>query len=210
MHPRTSTSRCSQREQRRRNLCKRRHTRAIAVRRVSSTRADAQGPTRVRRPTGSSPRAAAGGRGLAPSSARSLGSAGRSGGGPRRFSHCRPSGAAGAGPGESAKARAVRASAVPRCLLVVVQPPRDRPRDRVPFFRAPVPAGGTLTRGRSSDRASGLRRTICSRLHEARIPSRGRRFSTSGSSGCRGGAKCQTGPVTRAIYRYARPQTRWR
>ncbi len=65
LHPRKSTSRCSKRVKRRRHPCNRRNTCAIAVRRVDSSRADAQGLTRVRRggPTGAYPSATAQGRG---------------------------------------------------------------------------------------------------------------------------------------------------
>ncbi len=78
MHPRKSTSSFSHREQRRRHPCNRRNTRAIAVRRVDSSRADAQGLTRVRRggPTGAYPSATAQGRGWAPADARALSTAG--------------------------------------------------------------------------------------------------------------------------------------
>ncbi len=73
LHPRNSTSRCSKREQRRRHPCNRRTTRTIAVRRLSSSRADARGLTRLRRggPTGAYPSATARGRGWAPADARS-------------------------------------------------------------------------------------------------------------------------------------------
>ncbi len=138
LHPRKSTSRCSQREQRRRHPCKRRHTRAIAVRRVDSSRADAQGLTRLRRggPPGAYPSATAQGRVWAPADARSLIHAGGAGGGPRRGSNWRPAGAAGAGPGERAQASAGRASAAP-LGIVGVQPPRERPRDGGPVVCAP-------------------------------------------------------------------------
>ncbi len=130
MHPRKSTSRCSKREQRRRPPCNRRNTRALAVRRVDSSRADAQGLTRVRRggPTGAYPSATAQCRFWAPADARSLSTAGGAGGGPRRVRHGRPAGAAGAGPGERAQASAGRASAAP-LGIVGVHPPRERPRD---------------------------------------------------------------------------------
>ncbi len=130
MHPRNGTSRCSQRVKRRRHPCNRRNTRAIAVRRVDSSRADAQGLTRVRRggPTGAYPSATAQGRVWAPADARSLSTAGGAGGGPRRVRNWRPAGAAGAGPGERAQASAGRSSAAP-LGIVGVQPPRERPRD---------------------------------------------------------------------------------
>ncbi len=101
MHPRKSTSRCSKREQRRRNSCNRRNTRAIAVRRVDSSRADAQGLTRLRRggPTGSSPSATAQGRGWAPADARSLSTAGGGGADPGES-------ATGGPPGRRGRARA--------------------------------------------------------------------------------------------------------
>ncbi len=78
MHPRNSTSRCSKRERRRWHPCNRRNTRAISLRRVDSSRADAQGLTRVRRggPTGTYPSATAKGRVWAPADARSLSNTG--------------------------------------------------------------------------------------------------------------------------------------
>ncbi len=173
MHPRKSTSRCSKREQRRRHPCKRRNTRAISLRRVDSSRADAQGLTRLRRggPTGAYPSATAQGRGWAPADARALSTEGEAGGGPRRVSNWQPAGAAGAGPGERAQASAVRASAGERRASV-----RGNPRHRggppasgaaeglrTGCVRAPVPAGGTWTRGRSSDRAARVTRPLCSR-----------------------------------------------
>ncbi len=146
-HPRTSTARCSQREQRRRTPGKRRPTRALAVRRVDSSRVDAPGPTRLRRggPPGSSPRAPARGRGLSPADARSMIHAGGAGCGPRRVRHGRPAGAAGAGPGEREQTRAVRSSAAPLCIVGVL-PPRDRPREGGPVAGPPrlsahAPAG---------------------------------------------------------------------
>ncbi len=209
LHPRQSTSRFSKRVQRRRNPCNRRNTRAISLRRVDSSRADAQGLTRVRRggPTGAYPSAAAQGRVWAPTDARSLSTAGGAGGGPRRVSNWRPAGAAGAGPGECAGER----------RAIVRGNPRHRGGPaasgaaeglRTVCFRAPVPSGGTLTTGLSSDRASRLRRTISVRVADARRPGRAPRFSTSEAAGGRGGARCQSGPVTRAICRPARRQTR--
>ncbi len=104
LHPRKSTSRCSKRVKRRQHPCNRRNIRAISLRRVDSSRADAQGLPRVRRggPTGAYPSATAKGRVWAPADARSLSTAGGAGGGPRRGSNWRPAGAAGAGPGERA------------------------------------------------------------------------------------------------------------
>ncbi len=153
LHPRKSTSRCSQREQRRRHPCKRRHTRAIALRRVDSSRADAQGLTRVRRggPTGAYPSATARGRGWAPADARALSTAGGAGGGPRRVRHGRPAGAAGAGPGERAQTSAGRASAAP-LGIVGGHPPRERPRDGGPFLAPPGRREGS---GRGGGRATG-------------------------------------------------------
>ncbi len=154
LHPRKSTSRCSQRVKRRRPPCNRRHTRALAVRRLSSSRADAQGLTRVRRggPTGAYPSATAQGRGWAPADARSLSTAGGAGGGPRRVRNWRPAGAAGAGPGERAQASAGRSSAAP-LGLVGVHPPRERPRDGGPVVCAPP--GRREGPGRGGGRATG-------------------------------------------------------
>ncbi len=106
------------------------HPRAIAVRRVDSSRADAQGLTRLRRggPTGAYPSATAQGRGWAPADARALSTAGGARGGPRRVSNWRPAGAAGAGPGERAQTSAGRSSAAP-LGIVGGHPPRERPRD---------------------------------------------------------------------------------
>ncbi len=145
MHPRKSTSRCSQREQRRRPPCNRRHTRAIAVRRVDSSRADAQGLTRLRRggPTGAYPSATAKGRGWAPADARSLSTAGGAGGGPGR---------------ECADERRASIRGTPMHRGGSPAPGAAEGL-RTGCFRAPGPAGWTLTRGRSSDRASRVRRT---------------------------------------------------
>ncbi len=81
LHPRTSTSSCSKREKRRRHPCNRRNTRPISLRRLSSSRADAQGLTRLRRggPTGAYPSATAKGRVWAPADARALSTAGARG-----------------------------------------------------------------------------------------------------------------------------------
>ncbi len=130
LHPRKSTSRCLKRVKRRRNPCNPRNTRAISLRRVDNSRADAQGLTRVRRGglTGTYPSAAAKGRVWAPADARSLSTAGGAGGGPRRVRHGRPAGAAGAGPGERAQASAGRSSAA-TLGIVGGHPPRERPRD---------------------------------------------------------------------------------
>ncbi len=127
MHPRTSTSRCSHREQRRRHPCNRRNTPSISLRRVDSSRADAQGAPRLRRggPPGSSPRAPARGRGWAHTR------------GPPRHR---------GGPPAPGAAGGLEAGCV----------------------RAPGPAGGTLTRGRASDRAARLRRTLGARCRGAK------------------------------------------
>ncbi len=149
MNPRNSTASFSHREQRRRNPFKRRNTRSIAVRRLYPSRSYAQGPTRGRRgaPTGSPPPlATVRCQGLAPSSARAQSSARLSGGRPRRVSPWRPAGAAGAGAGESAKARAVRASAATRRLLGGPAP-RDRPREGKRFCERSRPGGRDLDEG---------------------------------------------------------------
>ncbi len=184
MNPRNSTASFSHREQRRRNPFKRRNTRSIAVRRFAP-----HGPTPKAPPGGAAaaPRATARCQGLAPSSARAKSSARLSGGGSRRVSPWRPAGAVGAGAGESAKARAVRASAATRRLLGGPAP-RDRPREGGGFVNAPVPAGGTWTRGRASDRLSRLRRPLgarCRGAHRARTPGGDPR----GSRGARGGGE---------------------
>ncbi len=154
LHPRKSTSRCSKRVKRRRHPCKRRNTRSISLRRVDSSRADAQGLTRVRRggPTGAYPSAAAQCRVWAPADARALSTAGGAGGGPRRVSNWRPAGAAGAGPGERAQASAGRASAAP-LGIVGGHPPRERPRDGGPVVCAPP--GRREGPGRGGGRATG-------------------------------------------------------
>ncbi len=196
MYPRKSTSRCSHREQRRRPPCNRRHTRAIAVRRVDSSRADAQGLTRVRRggPTGAYPRATAKGRVWAPADARSLSTAGGAGGGPGR-------------------ARAGERRAIVRGT------PRQRggpPASgaaegwRTGCFRTPGPAGGTWTTGRASDRAARVRRPLCSRCKCAQTRARPPGCDPRGSRGERGGARGHIGSATRALCRPARQQTRGR
>ncbi len=185
LHPRKSASRCSKREQRRRHPCNRRHTRALAVRRVDSSRADAQGLTRVRRggPTGAYPSATAQGRVWAPADARALSTAGGAGGGPRRGSNWRPAGAAGAGPGE--RRAIVRGNQMHRG-----GPPASGAAEgwRTGCVRAPGPAGGTWTRGRASDRAARVRRPLCSRC-KSRRPGRAPRFATRGTAGGRGGGQ---------------------
>ncbi len=182
LHPRKSTSRCSKREQRRRNPCNRRHTRAISLRRVDRSRADAQGLTRVRRggPTGAYPSATAKGRVWAPADARSLSTAG----------------GAGAGPGESATGgppgRRGRAQASVRGT------PRHRGGPaasgaaegwRTGCVRPPGPAGGTLTRGRSSDRAARVRRPLGSRCKCAQTRASPPVCDPRGSRGERGGGQ---------------------
>ncbi len=216
LHPRKSTSRCPHREQRRRHPCNRRHTRALAVRRLSSSRADAQGLTRLRRggTTGAYPSATARGRVWAPADARSLSTAGGAGGGPRRVRHGRPAGAAGAGPGEREQTSAGRSSAATRCILVV-PPPQGGPAASgaaegggAGCFRAPVPAGGAWTRGRSSDRAARVRRTICSRCKCAQTRASPPVCDQRGSRVSRGGpgAKLGRSPAPCAALRGDRPE----
>ncbi len=83
-------------------------------------------------------------------------------------------------------------------------PPRERPLERrVGCWSAPVPAGGTLTRGRASDRATtGGARAVCGA--GAHSPGRGHCFATSRSAGGNGGASDQLEAVTRALGRPAR------
>ncbi len=130
MNPRKSTSSFSKREKRRRNPCNRRSTRAIALRRVDSSRADAQGLTRVRRggPTGGLPQCHGqvprlGARGRPVPQHR-----GRSGGRAQASPQLAARRGGGAGPGERAQASAGRSSAAP-LGLVGGHPPRERPRD---------------------------------------------------------------------------------
>ncbi len=197
LHPRKSTSRCSHREQRRRPPCKRRHTRALAVRRVDSSRADAQGLTRVRRggPTGAYPSATAQCRVWAPADARSLSTAGGAGGG-------------GGGPGR-ARAGERRAS--------VRGTPRHRGGPAAPgaaegwrpgCVRAPGPAGGTWTRGRASDRTSRVRRPLGSRCRCAQTRARPPGCDQRGSREERGGPGATSGrqPAPCAALRGDRPE----
>ncbi len=64
---------------------------------------------------------------------------------------------------------------------------------RTGCFRAPGPAGGTLTRGLSSDRASRLRRTICSRCRCAKTRASTPGCDQRGSRGERGGPGAKAG-----------------
>ncbi len=172
LHPRKSTSRCSHREQRRRPPCNRRHTRAIAVRRVDSSRADAQGLTRVRRggPTGAYPSATAKGRVWAPAAPGP--SAPREEGGRTQAS---PPRAARRGVvGVPGRARAGERRAIVRGTpMHRGGPPASGAAEglRTGCVRAPVPAGGTLTMVLSSDRTSRVIRTICSRCRCAKTRS---------------------------------------
>ncbi len=164
LHPRKSTSRCSKRVKRRRPPCNRRNTRAIAVRRVDSSRADAQGLTRVR---AAAPRAhtpvprpgAASGRPRTPGPSAPREERGRAPASPQLAARR----GGGGGPG---RARADERRAIVRGT------PRHRGGPPAPgaaeglragCVRAPGPAGGTLARGRSSDRAARVRRPLCSR-----------------------------------------------
>ncbi len=190
MHPRKSTSSFSHREQRRRHPCKRRNTRAIAVRRVDSSRADAQGLTRVRRggPTGApqchgqGPRPVARGR---PVPQHRGMSGGRAQASPPRAARR----GGGGGPG---RARASERRAIVRGT------PRHRGGPPAPgaaeglrtgCVRAPGPAGGTWTRGRSSDRAARVRRTLCSRCKCAKTRASPPVCDQRGSRGERGGGQ---------------------
>ncbi len=80
---------------------------------------------------------------------------------------------------------------------------------RTGCFRPPGPAGGTWTRGRSSDRAARLRRTLCSRCKCAQTRASPPACDQRGSRGERG-ARGQSGPATRALCRPARRPTRGR
>ncbi len=199
LHPGIRTARCSPREQRRRHPCKRRNTRAPAIRRVSLSRSYAQGSPRVRRgdPSDSSPRAPARGWVLAPSDARSRSSVGLSGCGLRRT------------PPLAARRVGGRAHrhGTPRPLGG--PPPRGRPREGAGCVSAPGPAGGTLTRGRALDRAASLRRPSEARCRGARPRARTPGCDQRGSRGEREG-RAPTGPAPRALCRPARPQTTWR
>ncbi len=200
MHPRKSTSSFSKRVKMRRHPCNRRNTRAISLRRLYISRSYAQGSTRLRRggTTGAYPSATAKCRVWAPSYARSISNAGCAGGGPRRVSHGRPAGAAGACPGESEQTRAVRSRGNP---MHRGGPPASGAAEglRAGCVRAPGPAGGTLTRGRASDRASRLRRTIGARCRRSQTRSRTPGCDPRGSRRERGGARGPSGAATRAL-----------
>ncbi len=173
LHPRKSTARCSKREQRRRHPYNRRNTRAISLRRVDSSRAGAQGLTRVRRggPTGTYPSATAKGRVWAPADARSLSTAGGAGGGPGR-----------------ARAGERRASIRGTPMHRGGSPaPGAAEGLRTGCFRAPGPAGGTWTTGRASDRAARVRRASCSRCRCAKTRASPPVCDQRGSRGERGG-----------------------
>ncbi len=175
MNPRKSTSRCSHREKMRRHPCNRRNNRSTSLRRVDSSRSYAQGLTRVRRggPTGAYPSATAQGRVWAPADARALSTAGGAGGGPRRErtgerrAIVRGNQMHRGGPAASGAAQGLRTGCV----------------------RAPVPAGGTWTRGRSSDRAARVIRTLCSRCRCAKTRASTPGCDQRGSRGERGGGQ---------------------
>ncbi len=172
MHPRKSTASFSKRVKMRRNPCKRRNTRAISLRRVDSSRADAQGLTRVRRggTMGAYPSATAKCRVWAPADARSLSTAGGAGGGPgraragERRAIVRGNQMHRGGPAASGAAEGLRTGCV----------------------RAPGPAGGPWTRGRASDRAARVRRPLCSRCRCAQTRARPPVCDQRGSRGERG------------------------
>ncbi len=173
LHPRTSTSRCSPREQRRRNPCNRRNTRAIAVRRLSSSRGrlPRRNPAAPRRPHGllpqrhgQVPRLVARGRPVHNQRGRSGGRAPAS---PPRAAHQ-------GGGGVPGRERADERRAVIRGNHMNLGGPAASGAAEglgAGCVRAPVPAGWTLTRGLSIDRAARLRRTICSRCRGSKTRS---------------------------------------
>ncbi len=211
LHPRNSTSSCSKREQRRRHPCKRRHTRAIAVRRVDSSRADAQGLTRVRRggPTGAYP------------VPRPRAASGR----PRTPGPSAPREERGAGPGESATGgppgRRGRARASVRRRA-----PGDRPRqpdaswgstrlgsDRGMEDRLcarPRAGGRDLDDGAGERLGRPLEAHALFALQMRADPGAPPGLRPAGQPGGEGGARCQSGPATRARCRPARRPTRGR
>ncbi len=137
-------------------------------------------------PTGAYPSAAAKGRVWAPVDARALSTAGGAGGGPRRVRNWRPAGAAGAGPGARAGERRAIVRGTPRHRG---GPPASGAAEglRAGCVRAPGPAGGTWTRGRSSDRAARGRRPLGSRCRCAQTRASPPVCDQRGSRGERGG-----------------------
>ncbi len=170
MHPRKSTARCSKREQRRRNPCNRRHTRALAVRRVDSSRADRPRahPGAPRRPHGRIPQRRGqvprpGARGRPVSQHRGRSGAWAPASPPRA---ARRGGGGGPGRARAGERRAI-VRGTPRHRG---GPPASGAAEglRPGCVRAPGPAGGTWTRGRASDRAARVRRPLGSRCRCAK------------------------------------------
>ena len=82
-------------------------------------------------------------------------------------------------------------------------------RLRTVFFNAPVPSGCTFTMVESIETASTRMRTSCSRWSFSKTASSTRSW-TSGSSGCRWCASCQSAWADRATCSPAQPHTKWR
>ncbi len=188
MHPRKSTLSCSKREQRRRHPCNRRHTRAIAVRRLSSSRADRPRahPGAPRRPhgripqrRGQVPRPGARGRPVPQHRGRS---GGRTPASPPRAA--RRGGGGGPGRARAGERRAI-VRGTPRHRG---GPPASGAAEglRTGCVRAPGPAGGTWTTGRASDRAARVRRPLCSRCRCAQTRASPPVCDQRGSRGERG------------------------
>ncbi len=209
MHPRKSTSRCSQRVKRRRPPCNRRHTRALAVRGQLPGRRPRSHPGAPRRPHGRLPQRHGPGPRLGARGRPGPQHRGRSGG---RTQASPPRAARRGGGGGPGRARAGERRAIVRGT------PRHRggpPASgaaegwRTGCVRAPGPAGGTWTRGRASDRAARVRRPLCSRCRCARTRASPPGCDQRGSRGERG-ARGHIGPATRALCRPARQPTRGR
>ncbi len=211
MHPRKSTSSCSKREQKRRHPFNRGHPRDCSAPRGQLTgRRPRAHPGAPRRPHGHIPQRHGqvprlGARGRPGPQHR-----GRSGG---RTPASQPRAARRGGGGGPGRARASERRASVRGT------PRHRGGPAAPgaaegwrtgCVRAPGPAGGTWTRGRSSDRAARVRRPLGSRCRCAQTRASPPVCDQRGSRGERGGARCQSGPATRALCRPARRPTRGR
>ncbi len=196
MHPRNSTSRCSHREQRRLPPCKRRHTRAISLRRVDSSQADAQGPppgfaAAPRAPPPAPRPGAAVGHPRTPGpsfhtggimAVFARGTRGRPGRHPRGRS-----GVAGAGPGGREQPSAGRASAAPYASWWSHRLGSGRGVGGQLCAR-PRAGGRDFDEGRASDRAARLRRTIGARCRRSQTRSRTPGCDPRGS---RGSMVCQ-------------------
>ncbi len=212
MHPRKSTSRCSKREiEAAASLQSTPHPRDFIAPLVQLTgRRPRAHPGAPRRPHGRLPQRRGQGPRLGARGRPVPQHRGRSGGRAQASPQLAARRGGGGGPGRAraGERRAIiRGTPMPRG-----GPPASGAAEgwRTGCVRAPGPAGGTWTRGRASDRAARVRRTLCSRCKCAQTRASPPVCDQRGSREERGGARCQSGPAPRALCRLARRPTRGR